>query len=201
MAWISEDEFRSQLQNSKAHDFYQETIFSNEAYVFSRENDQATASRMYDRFKDQVASHFRVSRHNVCLIGSGKTGYSLNPANKFKLYNADSDIDVVIVSSSRFDRLWNIYVRLHYLDPEFKSADVRREIFRQYVSFKHLPQKNEELQEIEKQLGPLRRDLEENFSLYSEINFRIYQNWEAVELYHIHGIQTLKLELERGALA
>lgn len=200
MGWISKDEFCDQLRTSPAADFYQNVIFSNRAFVFSRDQDEATASRMYDRFKEQIASHFKVSRHNVCLIGSGKTGYSLNPNNYFRLYNTESDIDVVIVSQSQFHFLWNVYVRLHYFDAEFKSTNARRDIFRQFVSFKQLPQTSQELLDIEKRLGPLRRDLEKNFYLFSEINFRIYENWEAVELYHIHGIQKIKTDLERGAI-
>ncbi|EKF59406.1 hypothetical protein QWE_11426 [Agrobacterium albertimagni AOL15] len=201
MTWISEDDFRNQLRTLEAPDFYQSVMFSNQAYVFSRDHDEASASKMYDRFKEQIASHFEVSRHNVCLIGSGKTGYSLNPDKHFKLYNTESDIDVVIVSPSQFHSLWNVYVRLHYFDTEFKISDVRRDIFRQFVSFKQLPQTSQEIVDLEKRLGPLRRDLEKKFYLVSEINFRIYHNWEAVELYHIHGIQKIKSGLERGVIA
>ncbi|MBY5399910.1 hypothetical protein HFN01_34545 [Rhizobium leguminosarum] len=201
MGWISKEQFRGQLRTLPAADFYQSVIFSNQAYVFNRDRGDAEASETYDKFKEQVASHFAVSRHNVCLIGSGKTGYSLNPKNNFRLYNAESDIDVVIVSPGQFDTLWNVYVRLHYLDAEFKSDGVRRDVFRQFVSFRQLPQTSQELRDMEKRLGPLRRDLEAKFYLSSEINFRIYRNWEAVELYHIHGIQKIKSDLERGAIA
>lgn len=201
MAWISKEAFRDELRAAPAHDFYQQMIFSNEAYVFSLGQDQPAASRSYDKFKERVSSHFDVSRHNVCLIGSGKTGYSLAPQKNFKLYNSESDIDVVIVSPHRFDRLWNLYVRLHYFEAGFKSKTVQYDVFRQFVSFKQLPETNAELLSIEKQLGPLRRELEREFYISSEINFRIYHNWEAVELYHIHGIQKIKRELEQGEIA
>ena len=195
MTWMTENEFRKQLRDLAAHDFYQEAIFNNQAYVFRRDHDEATASRMYDRFRERLANYFGVSRHNICLIGSGKTGYSLNPGKKLKLYDATSDIDVVIVSPRQFDHLWNVYIRLFYIGTDIRSSEIRKDIFRQFVSFKQLPQESEELVELEKSLGPLRRELEKTFYISSEINFRIYHNWEAVELYHLHGIEKLKREL------
>ena len=39
------------------------------------------------------------------------------------------------------------------------------------------------------------KDYQTIFGIKHEINYRIYESWEAVELYHIKGIQELKEKL------
>lgn len=41
-------------------------------------------------------------------------------------------------------------------------------------------------------VDPCRRDLQTLFSINHEINYRIYESWEAVEQYHCNGLNKLK---------
>jgi hypothetical protein len=56
--------------------------------------------------KEAIANHFHVHAKNIEVVGSAKLGVSLNNKRLGKSYDSGSDLDLVIVSSELFDRVW-----------------------------------------------------------------------------------------------
>jgi len=57
--------------------------------------------------KETIANHFHIHTRNIEVVGSAKLGVSLNNQRLGKPYDNDSDVDLVIVCSELFDRVWN----------------------------------------------------------------------------------------------
>ena len=60
----------------------------------------------FNRFRTVVAKDLGVSRTDVTVVGSARTGFSLNPQRFLGEFNSYSDIDVLIVSDYLFDQSW-----------------------------------------------------------------------------------------------
>lgn len=57
-------------------------------------------SRYFD-FRDRIAKKFKIQHHEVFIVGSAKLGFSYQKNTEFSL---ESDIDVVLVNESLFDK-------------------------------------------------------------------------------------------------
>lgn len=78
--------------------------------IFSDEGDKL-------RFQQHVASALGVSSSasGVLIVGSAKTGFSLDPDNYFVPFGETSDIDVVVVHERLFDQVWFTMLAWDYL--------------------------------------------------------------------------------------
>lgn len=56
--------------------------------------------------KKQIADFFDVSFHDIFLVGSAKTGFSIAPTKTFTYFGDTSDIDIAIVSPILFNKVW-----------------------------------------------------------------------------------------------
>lgn len=63
-------------------------------------------SEIYYNLKERVSEFFQVHPHNVIIVGSAKLGFSVAPKKLWKPFDAESDIDVVIVSEKAFTEYW-----------------------------------------------------------------------------------------------
>ncbi len=72
----------------------------------------ATISKtQYFELRSEVADKYKVHPNEVLVVGSGKLGFSIAPYKRYKHFSDTSDIDVVIVSASLFDHIWQ---EVHY---------------------------------------------------------------------------------------
>lgn len=80
---------------------------------------------------ETVASEFNLdSNRDVFLVGSAKLGFSIAPHKRYKPFNDESDLDLAIVSSELFKRVW------HEVD-EYRSINgewSRTRMFADYLS-------------------------------------------------------------------
>lgn len=58
------------------------------------------------RLKEQICEHFTVDYNSVILVGSGKLGFSIKAEKRFQSFGEDSDIDVAVVSTELFQKVW-----------------------------------------------------------------------------------------------
>ncbi len=65
----------------------------------------------YFELRSEVADRYEVHPNEVLVVGSGKLGFSIAPAKRYRHFTDTSDIDVVIVSPKLFDRMWKA---VHY---------------------------------------------------------------------------------------
>ncbi len=53
-----------------------------------------------------ICDYFEIEFSDVVVVGSGKLGFSIKPTRRYGLFNDDSDIDVAVVSTHLFERIW-----------------------------------------------------------------------------------------------
>ncbi len=55
---------------------------------------------------EAIAEHFEIHPSSVYLVGSGKLGFSIAPDKRYRLFGDHSDLDLAIVDTHLFDRIW-----------------------------------------------------------------------------------------------
>lgn len=60
----------------------------------------------YYRLRQSVSDHFEVEYAQVFIVGSAKLGFSIKPKRRFMPFYDKSDIDIVVVSSTLFEKIW-----------------------------------------------------------------------------------------------
>lgn len=61
---------------------------------------------METQVRSEIAHQFQIDVGSVYVVGSAKLGFSPKPGQYFKPFSDASDIDVAIVSSELFSRIW-----------------------------------------------------------------------------------------------
>src|SRR5437870_5148526 len=68
----------------------------------------------WNTFRDFLSARLEVTHNDIRIVGSGRLGFSMKPRMNLKRFSEKSDIDVVIVNSGLFDRLWLALLRAAY---------------------------------------------------------------------------------------
>lgn len=55
---------------------------------------------------DEIARNFEVEYNDVVVVGSARLGFSIKPSRRFESFGEDSDVDVAVVSTPLFERVW-----------------------------------------------------------------------------------------------
>lgn len=58
------------------------------------------------KLRQSIADYFKVDYPQVFIVGSAKLGFSIKPKRRFKPFYDQSDIDIVVVSSCLFEKIW-----------------------------------------------------------------------------------------------
>ena len=61
----------------------------------------------YFDLKMEIADHFKVHPNEVLMVGSGKLGFSIVNSKRYRPFGDTSDIDMAIISPTRFDSIWH----------------------------------------------------------------------------------------------
>ena len=90
--------------------FAETEILTGLPFIFGSEHD-------LDRFQEYVATALGVptAAQDVLIIGSAKTGFSLDPDRYFVPFRPASDIDVAVVHTELFDEAWRTMLSWDYL--------------------------------------------------------------------------------------
>lgn len=174
--------------------FVYDTFLMNEDVWFINRSAKENPGRSYHDFKVLVAKSLEISVKNIAIVGSAKTGYSLNPSKKFREFSEESDVDLVIVSNDHYKSLWESYLNSVNTVLGQSYAKVAKDVFRHFVSVKAEDIAGEQVKFFSDWLdrvGELRRELQMNFLMPSEINYRVYQDWKYVEQYYVAGLNSL----------
>lgn len=78
-------------------------------YITAAES-EILSSEVHFRLKDEISSHFGVHPNEIILVGSAKVGFSLAPDKRYREFCDSSDLDVAIISTTLFDRVWHSVV-------------------------------------------------------------------------------------------
>lgn len=92
------DTFKTDLQTLDDKQLINKYYISGHAFALSND--------LHFQLRQTVASTFDVEFTEVFLVGSAKLGFSIKPQRRFQSFTDTSDIDVVIVSKTLFERIW-----------------------------------------------------------------------------------------------
>ncbi len=105
MPLLSASSFRRELASRAIPDLLEDYVFGGPTFIF-RANPSAEVA-----LKDHVARRLGVSAAGIFVVGSAKTGFSLDPAKFPKPFSRFSDLDLVVIDTVLFDNIWSMILR------------------------------------------------------------------------------------------
>lgn len=63
-------------------------------------------NRSYFDLKKSIGTQYTLELKSVFMVGSGKLGFSIKPGHEFRPFGDNSDVDLAIVSSGLFEKVW-----------------------------------------------------------------------------------------------
>ena len=187
-------EFEQSLHNSTPQSLYRRFLLGHDIWYFREYLKKRDHASEYDRMKILMSDNLGIHPNNIAIVGSAKLGFSITPKQEKYLspFSENSDIDIAIVSPEIFRDSWSAFLDLAskgYL-PSYKN--VTSNVFRRFVSLKYPDHRSDYFRKWNGLVEPCKKDLQLSFSISNDINYRIYESWEAVEYYHCQGIQKLQ---------
>ncbi|MFL9670402.1 hypothetical protein WIX39_025950 [Variovorax sp. AB1(2024)] len=190
-------EFIAALKEHGPKHVYHNCLLSNDVFLFAQ-SFNAPSDVIYHEFKGKVSTALNIAAPNIAIVGSAKTGFSLTPGRGLSPFHSESDLDLVLVSSKWFKYLWDAHLEYMYSYSGISYKNTAKEVFRHFISIKTEEISGEKLNFFKDWIevaDALRKDLQIEFKLPSEINYRIYEDWYFVEKYHLAGINQLQGQL------
>lgn len=184
------------LRRKDAHAFVEMHVFDRVPEMFAGDRE------LYIGWKRRLAKAIEVDPACLTVVGSAAVGRSLNPTKNFRAFDAQSDIDVAVVSHYHFTVAWR-YLRANptrrmRVDPRTKNAwdeHVTRYIYWGTIATDRL-------------LGVLPFGLEwMRTQTYMSsidpaqgraINMRIYNDFESLRSYQVMAVKKLRDQLFEG---
>lgn len=108
LSYPSPDDFRTWLNNRPLRDLAVEHVLTGEPFAF---RDDAEA---LEQLTGHIGERLGIDSTSIRVIGSGRIGFSLNPANFPRPFRPASDIDVAVVNDDLFDRVWHTMLAWNY---------------------------------------------------------------------------------------
>jgi hypothetical protein len=181
------------ILGKETEEIYQNYLLGNNAYCFSPSPTFESINK-YDDFKSDVANLMGVHKNNVGIFGSGKIGFSLNPINGLKDFTEQSDIDIAIVSSEHYAIFRKEYIEEFYNGrfKFYKHKKVASAIFRKFIIFDGFSEKNELYRKWIEDTGEFESTIQMKYELVNDINYRIFESWDAVSYYYKKSIKECK---------
>jgi len=186
-------EVKKDLSTKTVSEIYNKYLLGQDVWLFREYLKTPNPSKTYDDFKFYISNSLKIHFNNIAITGSAKTGISFSPKKKLRLFNEESDLDIILVSESHYKLFWGAYLDMYYKQipfPEYQS--VYTSLFKGFISLKNPTEKHKNIKEWIKTVNPFIKDLQLFFGIDRDINYRIYNSWESVEKYHYFGIKQLK---------
>ena len=196
------DEFKRIVLSTPLSSVVQQYIFQGMPYVF-REKPEAL-----NLLTEHLGAAMQLSEQNIVIVGSAKVGFSLNPDNFPRRFSDVSDIDVIVVSETLFNRIWMTLLEWHYPRRLLNLGRAENEWVRLrrkdiYWGWLVPTQIRYEGLSFPSILKPL-RDISaqwfnafQGLSLYPEfaarsVSGRLYRTWDHALRYHMEGLHQIR---------
>ncbi|MGN0499357.1 MAG: hypothetical protein ACI4F6_09915 [Acutalibacteraceae bacterium] len=184
---------KSIIASKSADEIYNDFFISGDIWIFKRLYGDKWFEK-YDEFKKYVAKKLCVHYNNIGIAGSAKLGFSLNPTKNYKIFDDDSDIDIIVVSQKLFNEFWEQYLYDSY-NPTARVNNINKvsfSIFRKYLTLDCF-RNNEYYNEWQRLTGGFEKDIQVLFQINNEIHYRIFESWDSVKMYYVSSINKLKV--------
>jgi len=181
-------DFKEELKRTSNINIVRKHLLTGECFVFS--------SGDYFDLRSEVAHYFKIHPTEVLVVGSAKLGFSISPKKLFLPFRDESDIDVAIVSSQLFDRVWQAAFDYKITGGYWENLSSFSEyLFRGWIRPDFMPpeHKFEFCREWWKYFNTLTSS-----GRYGPFKIRcgLYKSWYFLENYHSHAIKECKNNLE-----
>lgn len=146
---------------------------------------------MFLQTKLKLSKLLNVDSCSIIFVGSSSTGFSLSPYKKFKEFNEKSDIDIAIISHYYFDVAWHTIRNVNPFDYTFEvqesiKAHASRLIYWGTIA----TDKILGIMPFAKEWMYAKEEMKkEKVFENRNINFRLYQDHEALRAYHLHNFK------------
>lgn len=169
-------------------------LFDNFPYCFKE------APEKFSVFREEICTSFNIHPKNFCIVGSGKTGFSLNPKKYGKIFDYLSDIDVVLISEDLFQKLWLELIEfkkssLYRLSPFYKKRfnELQSIIFFGIIRLDKLSNDFDFAKDWWDFFNKLSKN--ENYGLH-RVRGAIFKSWQHVSIYYEYSLDSLKSHIE-----
>src|ERR1700684_3928095 len=98
MPYITKDDLLKMLKERRRSEIVENHLLGGLPYIF-RDNPAA-----YKNFVETLSGQFATPVENIGIIGSARTGFSLDPDKFGTPFSAASDVDTIVVNAERFDK-------------------------------------------------------------------------------------------------
>ncbi|MCG9130032.1 hypothetical protein JT359_20790 [Candidatus Poribacteria bacterium] len=124
--------FKEDLNNLPSLQIVRKHIIFGECCILSQE--------VYFDLRSDVADHFGLHPNEVLVVGSAKLGFSVSPKKRYFPFGDKSDIDVALVSTVLFDKIWEDVFHYRYEGPYWPEYKVFvKYLFRGWIRPEMLP--------------------------------------------------------------
>ncbi|MFA9395567.1 MAG: hypothetical protein ACERJ1_12770 [Halodesulfovibrio sp.] len=189
------DELIADIKNSEVSDIYSRYLKSHEVWLFKHMMKVDDPHKFFDQLKQYIQDQLGIHSANIAIAGSAKTGFSFSPKKDFKQFDESSDLDVILVDSSRFNDSWSALLDLKYRGKLSNTKHLSFNIFRRFVSLKNEDYDHSYFNDWFKLTNSFKKDFQTAFEIESDFTYRIYDSWDSVDRYHLAGIAALKESL------
>ena len=181
-------EYKEDLLKIPVEEVYNKYIIGGDVWYFKDKYGENWFD-IYDQFKIFISKKLEVHYNDIAIAGSAKLGFSLNPTKNFRLFNEESDIDIIVISRKYFYLFWDSYRRDSYAEvrtPNFNK--VCYGIFRKYIIFDGFKKNNLDYLKWLKKTQGFEKNLQLEFEIENSIHYRIFESWDAAKDYYIASI-------------
>jgi predicted nucleotidyltransferase len=190
---ITRKEFCRELELLQPTKFVNDHIIDRLPWLFETRSS-------YRDWKAELAHGLDVDPHEIIVVGSAATGFSLTPGKDFSLFHDDSDIDVAIISQWYFDLAWRHIRKINKVDFFYAGSSESKNLgrHRECLVFDGAIATDRVLNFLP--FGPAWTTA---FSLASNryptvgrsINGRIYRNCDSLREYHVENVSRIRTQL------
>jgi hypothetical protein len=124
--------FKSDLSGNSPIEVVRKNIIFGDCFVLSQSE--------YLDLRSKVANRFHLHPNEVLIVGSAKLGFSIVPAKRYRHFSNESDIDIVLISSSLFDQIWHAtFTYKHEVGIWDQEKEFKDYLFRGWIRPDKLP--------------------------------------------------------------
>jgi hypothetical protein len=203
---VDVEQFKSLLLSTEVREVVQNQLFDGPVHAFRQRPGDLNILRRH------LASHLPLTAERIVVVGSAKTGFSLDPRNFPRPFGVKSDIDIVVVDEALFDTYWAICLDYYYPrrienlpKPDYEWLRNRKsDVFWGRFEPHYMRYEGLSFPEV---LRPL-RDLStawfnafQSLSTYGQfrgrdVKGRLYRTWHHAMAYHMDGLRQIKRSLQ-----
>jgi hypothetical protein len=104
MLFADQAQFKTTLETQSPEAFVEHALFDRVPHIFDGDRTQ------YVSWKRALAKELDVDAACLTIVGTAALGWSLNPTKNLKAFDAESDVDVAVISPYHFLTAWR-YLR------------------------------------------------------------------------------------------